>query len=95
MVMEFEDGREQVAVAVGWQPRTSAMVQLDRVFVAFEAMRGAKRAAARREADSVYLQTEFEQAGGIEAWFPMVDAMRAAGGGRAAEEPCPNVPVTP
>jgi hypothetical protein len=91
----LEAGREQVAVAAGWQPRARLMMQLDRVFVAFEAMTSAKLAVARREPDAVDPQTALEQAGGIEAWFGMIDAVRAAGGGGAAEEPCPNVPVTP
>lgn len=92
---ELEDGREQVAVAGGWQPRAPVMMQLDRVFVAFEAMTSAKLAAARREPNAVDPQTAFEQAGGIEAWFAMLDAYRAEGGGGATEEQCPNVPVTP
>lgn len=92
---ELEAGREQVAVASGWQARAPVMVQLDRVFVAFEAMTSAKRAAARREPNAVNPQTAFEQAGGLEAWFAMIDAMRAAGGGSATEEQCPNVPVAP
>lgn len=92
---ELEAGREQVAVAGGWQPRAAVMVQLDRVFVAFEAMTSAKLAVARREPDAIDPQTALEQAGGIEAWFAMIDAMRAAGGGSATGEQCPNVPVTP
>lgn len=71
------------------------MVQFDRVLVAYEAMIEAKRAAARREPNAVDPQTAFEQGGGIEAWFAMIDAMRAAGGGSATEEQCPNVPVAP
>lgn len=92
---ELEAGREQVAAAGGWQPRAAVMVQLDRVFVAYEAMTNAKRAVARSEPNAIDPQTALEQAGGIEAWFAMIDAMRAAGGGRGTEEQCPNVPVTP
>ena len=95
IVRELEDGREQVAVAGGWQPRAPVMVQLDREFVAFEVMTSAKVAAARREPTALDPQTAFEQAGGIEAWFTMIDAMRAAGGDSQTEDQCPNVPVTP
>jgi len=92
---ELNVGREQVAVAGGWPPRASVMVQLDRVFVAFEAMIAAKRAAARREPNAVDPQAAFEKAGGVDAWFAMIDAMRAAGGGGATDQQCSNVPVTP
>jgi hypothetical protein len=94
---ELKAGREQVAVAGGWQPRAPVMVQLDRVFAAYEAMIAAKRAAARHEPNAVDPQTAFEQAGGVEAWFAMFEAARAAGAGTAgaAEQQCANVPVTP
>lgn len=95
IVKELRGGREQVAVAGGWPPRAPVMAQLDRVLGAYEAMVAAKLATARSEPNAVDPQTAFEQAGGVDAWFAMIDAMRAAGGGRATEEQCPNVPVAP
>ena len=92
---ELEVGREHVAVARGWPPRTPVMVHFDRVFTAFEAMTAAKRAAAGREPNAVDPQTAFEEAGGIEAWFAMLEALRAAATTGATAESCPNVPVTP
>lgn len=95
IVRELQAGRKLVAVAGGWQPRIQVMIQLDRVFAAYEAMIAAKVAAARREPNAIEPQAAFERAGGVEAWFAMIDAMRAAGGGGATEEQCPNVPVSP
>ena len=92
---ELQTGREQIGIAGGWAPRRPVMVQLDRVFAAFEAMVAAKRAAARHEPNAVEPQAAFEQAGGVEAWQAMFEAARAAGGGAATDRPCPNVPVTP
>jgi len=94
---ELEAGREHVAVAAGWQPRAPVMVQLDRVFAAYEAMIAAKLAAARGELNAVEPQAAFEGAGGVEAWLAMFDAARQTGAGTAAatEQPCANVPVTP
>jgi len=45
---ELESGRRDVARGGGWPPAAPMMKQLDRVFVAFEAMTAAKRAAATR-----------------------------------------------
>ena len=92
---ELQTGREQIGIAGGWAPRRPVMVQLDRVFAAFEAMVAAKRAAARREPNAVEPQAAFERAGGVEAWTAMFEAARAAGGGAATDRQCPNVPVTP
>jgi hypothetical protein len=97
ITMALAAGREHVAVAGGWQPRAPVMVQLDRVFAAFEAMISAKRAAARHEPNAVDPQAAFEQAGGMEAWFAMFEAARKVGAGTAGatEQRCANVPVTP
>jgi hypothetical protein len=92
---ELKAGREQVAIAAGWQPRAPVMVQFDRVFVGYEAMIAAKVAAARREPNAIAPQAAFEQAGGLEGWFAMFEAARAAGGGAATDQQCANVPVTP
>ena len=88
-------GRGHVAIAAGWEPRAPVMVHLDRVFVSFEAMVKAKVALAKHDANAMEPQAAFEQAGGVDAWFAMIDAMRAAGGGQASEQQCPNVPVSP
>jgi hypothetical protein len=97
IVRELKAGREHVAIAGGWSPRAPVMVQLDRVFAAYEAMIAAKRAAARREPNALDPQTAFEQAGGVEAWFAMFEAGRKAGAGSAGvtEQRCANVPVSP
>jgi hypothetical protein len=91
---ELEAGRQHVAVAAGWEPAGPMMARLDRVFVAFEAMIAAKRAAAAHAPNAVVPQTAFEQAGGAEAWFAMFEAGRAMK--RATGTPdhhCPTVPV--
>ena len=96
IVRELEAGRQQVAVAGGWQPRAAVMVQLDRVFVGFEAMTAAKVSVARHDPNAVDPQAALEQAGGVDAWFAMFEAARSAGmTGAATEKECPNVPVSP
>jgi hypothetical protein len=93
---DLNAGRALVAVAGGWRPRALVMVQLDRIFAAYEAMIAAKRAKARHDPNAVDPQAAFEQAGGIEAYFAWIDALRAAGlTGAATERQCPNVPVPP
>ena len=93
---ELESGRREVAAAAGWAPAAPMMAQLDRVFVAFEAMTAAKAAKARGEPNAVDPQAAFEQAGGVEAWFAMFDAGRAMGSENPADAPpCANVPVSP
>jgi hypothetical protein len=86
-------GRQQVAIAAGWQPRAAVMSQLDRVLAAFEAMTMAKAARARN-ANALEPQVAFEQAGGVTAWFAMVDAAKAQPAPASAAQ-CPTVPVTP
>jgi hypothetical protein len=83
MARELKAAREQVAVARGWPPRTAMMVQLDRVLAAFEVGTAAKLAVAKGEPNAVDPQAAFEQAGGLEAWFAMIEAGRAAGLGAA------------
>lgn len=94
---ELRDGRDQIAVAGGWSPRTAVTVQMDRMFAAFGVMIEAKRASARHEPNAVDPQIAFEQAGGVEAWHAMFEAARNDGAGTAGatERPCENVPVTP
>lgn len=83
MASELKAARAQVAVAAGWAPRTAMMVQLDRVLAAFEVGTSAKLAVAKGAPNAVDPQAAFEQAGGLEAWFAMIEAARAAGLGAA------------
>jgi hypothetical protein len=83
MATELKTAREQVAVAAGWAPRTAMMVQLDRVLAAFEVGTAAKLARAKGVPNAVDPQAAFEGAGGLEAWFAMIEAGRAAGLGAA------------
>lgn len=93
---ELESGRGHAAVAGGWAPAAPAMTQMDRLFVAFEAMIAAKAAAATGEPGAVDPQAAFEQAGGVEAYFAMIEAMRARpSAGQAGAQQCPNLPVGP
>ena len=93
---ELGSGRQHAAVAGGWQPGAPVMTQLDRVLVAFEAMVAAKRAGANHVPGAPEPQAAFESAGGVAAWFAMLEAARAmerpAG---AAERRCPTVPIGP
>lgn len=91
---ELEAGRRHVAVAAGWPPAEATMTQLDRVFVAFEAMVEARRTAASSAAGGPDPQAAFEAAGGVEAWFAMFEAARAHQPPAGAAQ-CPTVPVTP
>lgn len=89
---EFKTGREQVAIAAGWQPRAAEMALLDRVFVTFEAVRVARVEAAKRG--------ETLQPGAVrpmadhDAWFAMLDALGRRGAA-ATDRQCANVPVAP
>lgn len=96
IITELETGRQQAAVAGGWQPAGPTMAQMDRVFLAFEAMIQAKRAAARDGPGGLAPQTAFEQAGGVEAWQAMFEAYRTIPRpSGAAQQQCGNLPVGP
>lgn len=93
---DLESGRRFAEVAGGWPPAGPAMKELDRVFVGFEAMTAAKAAAAKGTPGSIDPQTAFEQAGGIEGYFAMIEAMRAMASARpAGAQQCPNLPLGP
>lgn len=93
---ELESGRHAGAAAGGWPPAAPMIAQLDRVFVAFEAMVAAKDATAKRTPGAVDPQAAFEQAGGAEAWTAMFDAYRAIGSERpAGAQACANLPISP
>jgi hypothetical protein len=72
---ELASGRRFAAVAGGWQPGAAAMVQLDRLIVAFQAMVEAKRAAADEGLAVVDAkgQQAFMDAGGLDAWHAMIN----------------------
>lgn len=89
---EFKAGREQIAVAAGWQPRAGEMALFDRVFVTFEAALVARLAAAKR--GETPQPGAVEQVAARDAWITMLDTMGRRGA--AATDPqCANVPVTP
>ena len=93
---ELESGRRDAARGGGWPPAAPMMKQLDRVFVAFEAMTAAKRAAANQVPGAVDPQVALEQAGGLEAWTAMSEAYATIGDARPAKvEGCANVPISP
>ncbi len=92
---ELEVGRQYAAAAGGWQPAAAVMGQLDRFFLALEAMTEAKRSKARNGV--VDPQAAFEGAGGVDAWRAML-----APGQSPIPRPighidrrCPTVPVSP
>ena len=100
---ELETGRKQIAIATGWAPASPLMAELDRVFVGFEKMTEAKRAAAGQGLDVARStgQETLEQSGAIEAWFALIrpgvldETRRAIQAARPADVPaeCPNVPT--
>lgn len=91
---ELESGRQHVAHARGWSPAASMMADLDRVFVAFEAMTAAKRTAANQGPDSVDPQAAFEGAGGVDGWVAMLTAWPTIERPDSVE-PCGSLPISP
>lgn len=97
---ELEIGRSQVAYAAGWEPAAAPMAHMDRLFVGFEAMIEAQRAAASEGAAAAAGkgQAAFEAAGALDAWrailtpasWSAVDASRPAG---VSSENCGDLPV--
>ena len=86
----LEAGRGHIVVASGWQSAGPMLAQLDRVFLAFEAMVAARRSGA----DGQATQAAFEQAGGLEAWRAMFEAGRTLQRpANAGDRRCPTVPV--
>ena len=100
---ELEMGRKEIAKASGWTPASPLMAELDRVFVGFEKMTEAKRAAAGQGLDVARNlgQETLEQSGAIDAWFALIrpgvldETRRAIQAARPADVPaeCPNVPT--
>lgn len=95
MTSELEAGRRQARLAAGYPSAAPMATQLDRVLGAFVAMVAAKRDVANGVPGSVAPQAAFESAGGVEAWFAMLNAVRTlerpAG---APVEQCPTVPIS-
>lgn len=91
---ELESGRQHVAYARGWPPAAPMMADLDRVFVAFEAMTAAKRTAANQGPDSVDPQAAFEGAGGVDGWVAMLTAWQTIERPDSVE-PCGSLPISP
>ncbi len=91
---QLEQGRGQAAIAAGWAPGAPSMAQLDRLFVAYEAMVAARRTSVDPAGGGVSPQAAFEGAGGPAAWTGMFEAARTmtrpAG---AAPVRCTTVPV--
>lgn len=91
----LERGRREAWIARGWRSADAVMAQLDRVLVAFEAMVEAKRAAASGAPGVVEPQVAFERAGGLTAWFAMMEAARGLERPPgAAPQTCATVPVS-
>lgn len=92
---ELESGRRHAAAAGGWAPAAPMLAELDRVFVAFEAMTAAKVAVARGDPNAIEPQAALEGAGGIEAWFAGIAAYGAMYPDGPTSEQCVGVPIAP
>jgi hypothetical protein len=75
MTAELETGRQQAAVAGGWQPARPFKVAMDSLLVAFEAQVAAKRQAAAHVQGAIDPQTAFEHAGGVPAYAATIQAI--------------------
>lgn len=88
-------GRAQAAVAAGYPSARPMMIQLDRLLEALSVMAAAKRDVATGVPGAVEPQAAFENAGGVDAWRAMIEALRAierpAG---VSERECPTVPIS-
>jgi hypothetical protein len=93
---ELESGRQQAALAGGWQPGKAATVALDHVIVAFEALTTAKVAVAKHVPGAAEPGAAFNAAGGREAWAALSAAVGAlAVPAGASPKPCPAFSGTP
>ncbi len=75
MMSELETGRQQAAVAGRWPAAAPSAAAMDTLLAAFEAATRAKQAAAAHTPGAVDPQTAFGQAGGVEAYSAMVQAV--------------------
>lgn len=95
IMTKLDTGRRQAGLAAGYPSAKPMMTQLDRVLEAFAAMVVAKRDAALDVSGAVEPQAAFENAGGVEAWRAMLEALpdidRPAG---APVRQCPTVAVS-
>ncbi len=103
IIRALESGRSNLRVAGGWAPGSSVALAMDPIFVTFERMIEAKRAAAPQglEAAISVGQSAFEAAGGMEAWVNGLrsmrneEVMRVIASARPAglDPQCENVPI--
>ena len=96
ITVELESGRQAASRAAAWPPGFAAMGELDRLFMAFEAMIDAKRQAVGNP-DAPDPQAAFEAAGGVTSWTPMFEAARAMQSTRPANLPpheCDGIPIS-
>lgn len=93
---ELETGRARAAFVAGWRPGSAAASQLDRFLLASEAWVDAYVDVAREGPTAVDPQQAFEQAGGLDAWRAVFEAMRPVASARppGEEHQCPNVPLS-
>lgn len=95
ILTKLAEGRRQAEVAAGYPSAKPMMSQLDRVFDAFAVMVAAKRDAATGEPGAVEPQTAFEEAGGVDAWRAMLEALREIDRPTGAPtHQCPTVAVS-
>ena len=76
MIAELDRGRQQAAVARGWQPGAVSSEALDRVLVAFEADVAAHAASASPGA-SADQHAAFAAAGGVAAWSDLLASLQS------------------
>ena len=96
ITVELESGRQAASRAAAWPPGFAAMSELDRLFLAFEAMIDATRQNAGNP-DASDPQAAFEAAGGVKSWTAMFEAARAMQGARPANLPpheCDGIPMS-
>jgi hypothetical protein len=103
IIRALESGRGNLRVAGGWSPGSSVALAMDPIFVTFEKMIEAKRAAAPQGLDEAtrIAQGAFEAAGGMDAWVNGLrsmqneEVMRVIASARPAglDPQCENVPI--
>lgn len=97
VLAELERGRASAAVASGWPEGLQSMVHMNRLLLAVEAMVKARLAATSlgyREATDRG-QAAFEAAGGIDAWYGMLNGIGEAT--KASGQPwprCEGIPMS-
>ena len=96
ITQEIKAGRADAADGGGWPPAAAIMVEMDRVFVGFDAMTAAKVAKAKGSPDAIDPQVAFERSGALVAWSAMFEAHAALGSERPASvQRCGDLPISP